>query len=355
VIKVGIIGTGWGSRVQVPAFRGEGFEVLAIAGADPGKTSRIASELSIPRSTADWRELVDMADIDLVTVVSPPRFHHEMALAAIKNGKHLLCEKPTALNAAEARIMYDAARAASTIAIIDHELRFLPSWIRAKETIREIGTIRHIEARYTSASRGDRTRAWNWWSDAEAGGGVWGAVGSHLVDAIRYFAGDVTAVRATLRTFVDSRDDHGVSRPVTADDFGAVELRLTSGASATIHLSVVAATDEPTSITFNGESGGFRCVRSSVLRSSKDGWVDPSESDDAIAGTREAKKILHGDSSGGAFGTGTIHLARALRRAIEGDLEAIAPAATMHDGLRQQEVLDAGRHSSSTGGGWVEV
>lgn len=345
LIKVGIIGTGWGARVQAPAFRDAGFEVAAIAGSNLEKTRRVASELSIPVATADWRQLVEMKEIDLVSVVSPPLLHREMALAVIANRKHLLCEKPTALNAAQAREMADAAGKSSSIAIIDHELRFLPSWIDARKNIAELGSIRFVECRYASASRGDRSREWNWWSDAASGGGVWGAVGSHLIDATRYFAGEVIAVRASLRTYIDTRPENGVLREVTSDDHATAELKLASGASATIQLSVVAATDEPTSITFHGENGGYRFIGTKLLRGNKTGWIEQVDSGEPTAG----------DSSGGAFGTGTFHLVRALRRAIEGDLEALAPAATMLDGLRQQEVLDAGRLSSSEGGNWVEL
>lgn len=343
--KVGIIGTGWGARVQVPAFREAGFEVAAIAGADVEKTKRIASELGVPDAAADWREIVHAADIDLVTVVTPPNLHCEMALEAIRNGKHLLCEKPTALNASEAREMAEAADAASTIAIIDHELRFLPTWIEARAMLGEIGTIRYAECRYTSASRGDRAREWNWWSDAGAGGGVWGAVGSHLIDALRYLCGEVTEARATLRTIIEARPHSGSTRKVTSDDYASAELRLAGGATAVIHLSVVAAADEPTSITLHGENGGFRFVAGKVLRSTKSGWEEFLDIGESHVG----------DTNGGAFGTGTVHLARALRRAVDGDRSAIAPAATMRDGLRQQEVLDAGRRSSAEGGRWIRL
>ena len=232
--RLGIIGTGWGARVQVPAFRSAGFEITAIAGASESKTQQIARDLAIPFATADWRQLIERADVELVSVVAPPSLHREMALAVMNGGKHLLSEKPTALDAAEAQAMMDAAKKVSTIAIIDHELRFLPSWRALKAQIETIGAIRNIDCRYTSAGRGDRQRAWNWWSDAAAGGGVFGAVGSHLIDAVRYFAGEITETRATLRTTIDERPYDGSSRRVTSDDLTLAELRLESGASATM-------------------------------------------------------------------------------------------------------------------------
>ena len=95
--RIGIIGTGWGARVQTPAFREAGLEVVAIAGRDAAKTKEVARELDL-QAFADWRDLV-ASDVDLVTIVTPPSEHLEMATAALEHGKHVLCEKPTAPHA----------------------------------------------------------------------------------------------------------------------------------------------------------------------------------------------------------------------------------------------------------------
>src|SRR5512135_1196443 len=95
--RIGIIGTGWGARVQVPMFREAGLDVIAIAGHSREKTEKIANELGV-RAIAKWRDLI-VLDLDLVTLVTPPAEHLEMASAAIAAGKHVICEKPTALTA----------------------------------------------------------------------------------------------------------------------------------------------------------------------------------------------------------------------------------------------------------------
>ncbi|HXG58091.1 MAG TPA: Gfo/Idh/MocA family oxidoreductase, partial [Thermoanaerobaculia bacterium] len=82
--RIGVIGTGWGARVQVPAFREAGHEVVAIAGRDPSRTTRIAAGLGV-RPFHDWRELI-RSDVDLVTIVTPPSEHLEMATAALAAG-----------------------------------------------------------------------------------------------------------------------------------------------------------------------------------------------------------------------------------------------------------------------------
>ncbi|MGH9458338.1 MAG: Gfo/Idh/MocA family protein [Thermoanaerobaculia bacterium] len=346
--RIGIIGTGWGSRVQVPAFRRAGLEVVAIAGHDAKKTAAIAKDMEVEAfDTAE--HLIDEARVDLVSIVSPPATHRGYAVRALERGRHVLCEKPTALDASEAEAMQTAAAARPRqLALIDHELRFLPAWKEARRRLETLGRIRFAEVRYASPSRSDPNRPWNWWSDAAQGGGVWGAVGSHFVDAVRYFIGEVEAAQAVLATFIAQRPYPGAGRrEVTVDDFAAVHLRLAGGALATMTFTVVAAVDEETALTIVAEGGAVRLIGDRLeIAEPRGEWkeVIPTEN----AG-------IPGDSPGGAFGTGTIHLGRALRAALdEGDLAALSPAATFVDGVHQQRVLDAARRSPA-GGGWVAV
>lgn len=343
--RIGIVGTGWGARVQVPRFREAGLDVVALAGFHRNKTRELADELDL-RAFDNWRELV-RSDIDLVSIVTPPSEHREMAIAVLEAGKHVLCEKPTALNADEAQQLVDAAkRHPDRIALIDHELRFLPAWREARARIGEIGAVRYAEVRYASPSRGDRSRPWNWWSDAARGGGIWGAVGSHFIDALRYFGMEIESVQALLRTTIDRRPFGDGTREVTADDFASVDLRLHSGAVAVMTFSAVTSGPDETSVmTIYGETGAMRFIGEEVFRSQS------GSSFERMAG--EPMANIPGNSPGGAFGTGTLHLGRALRSALDdGDRAALAPAATFEDGLAQQRVLDAARKSSASGG-WV--
>jgi predicted dehydrogenase len=337
--RIGIIGTGGGARVQVPAFRDAEFDVAGIAGRDSAKTSRIANDLGVP-AFDDWRAMIDDASIDLISVVTPPSEHLEMARAALEAGKHILSEKPMALNAREAEeLVATAKRHPQQIAIIDHELRFLPAWQNARDRLRELGDVWYAEVRYSSPGRGDRKREWNWWSDASRGGGIWGAVGSHLIDTLRFLGNEIVSVQASLNTIIRERS----SRPVTADDFASITMQLANGAPATMTLSAVAAVDEPTTITIVAERGAIRLSGEELLVAERSGSFERAAGD-AIA-------KLPGNSHGGAFGTGTALLARALKRAIDdGDRSLLAPAATFEDGLAHQRVLDAARRSSENDG-----
>jgi len=346
--RIGIIGTGWGARTQVPLFREAGLEVVAIAGSRPDKTRQVASDLKVPPFD-DWRKLASDPAIDLVSIVTPPFRHLEMSLFALKAGKHVLSEKPTAMNAAEAgQMLAESKRRPAQIALIDHELRFLPAWRAARERFGEIGQLRYAEVRFSSPGRADPKREWNWWSDREQGGGVWGAVGSHFVDALRYFVGEIRAVRGSLHTFITERPFEGSARKVTSDDFAELEVELMAGARAVMSFSVVATVDEPTALVFHGQRGGIRLSGESLE------MAGPSGSWKRVEGEEMAKRP--GNSSGGAFGTGTLHLGRALVRSIDqGEQDALAPAATFHDGLEQQRVLDAARKSDANAGRWEKV
>ncbi len=347
--RIGIIGTGWGARVQVPAFREAGLEVVAIAGSHRNKTRRVAEELGV-RAFDEWTALVAADDVDVVSVVTPPSEHVKMSIAALQHGKHVICEKPTALNAAEAeQLVAEAKKHPELVTIIDHEMRFLPAMRAMRERLGELGPIRYAEVRYSSPSRGDRKREWNWWSDAARGGGIWGAVGSHYVDALRYLGLEIEAAQATLATIVKERPFGEATREVTSDDFAAVHLQLRGGAVAAMTFSAVASgPDEPTTLTLHGENGAMRFMSEELLVS-LEGEPFTRAAGGAIGDRR-------GNSPGGAFGSATTFLGRALKAALDdGDRSALAPAATFDDGLIQQRVLDAARESARTGGRWVAV
>lgn len=318
--RVAIIGHGWGERSQSPNFRDAGLDVIAVTGRD------------------GWRDAI-RSNADVVTVVMPPSLHLEMATAALEAGKHVVCEKPMAMNVAEAeQLVLAAAKHSERIAIIDHELRFVPAFRAARERIAEIGPIRFAEVRYSSPSRGDRNRAWNWWSDAKMGGGVWGAVGSHFIDALRYLGCEIESVRAELRTVIRERS----GKPVTADDLTAVHLDLRGGGFASMTFNAVGSgPDEQAVLTIHGEQASFRLTAEELL------FAKRGEAYQRIAGSDMANRP--GNSRGGAFGTGTYHLGLAIRQAIDdGDRNALSPAATFADGLAVQRVLDAARESSRT-------
>src|SRR2546422_5990575 len=222
-VRIGIIGAGFARSTQIPAFQNcEGARIVAIASARREHAEEVAREFDIPNVESDWRPLVARNDIDLVSIVTPVVTHCEMTLAALENDKAVLCEKPMAMNADEARRMTERAREAGVLALIDHELRFLPGRLKMRELLHdgEIGKVRHAKLTFRSDSRADIDRPWNWWSDIKQGGGTLGAIGSHVVDGFHWLLGsEVSKVSCYLVTHVRERKDReGRVREVTTDD-----------------------------------------------------------------------------------------------------------------------------------------
>src|SRR2546426_12835494 len=127
-LRVGVIGTGFGAEVQIPAFLAHPrVEVVAIASGTPGRAREVAGRFEIPHAFDDYRAMVATAELDLVSITSPPDTHHPAALAALARRRHVLCEKPMALNAAHAEEMLREAERQGVTHVIDHELRFNPN------------------------------------------------------------------------------------------------------------------------------------------------------------------------------------------------------------------------------------
>ena len=102
-VGIGIIGTGFARRVQIPSFAAcESATVVSVASGRIENAEATAKEFGIGHFTADWRETVDRKDVDLVCITTPPVMHREMTLFSLEKRKHVLCEKPMAMNVAEA-------------------------------------------------------------------------------------------------------------------------------------------------------------------------------------------------------------------------------------------------------------
>jgi predicted dehydrogenase len=235
LVRIGFIGTGFARKVQIPAFQScDNAEITSIASASLDNARSTAEEFGVAHFTDDWRESIARDDVDLVCITTPPKFHHEMTMFAIERGKHILCEKPMAMNAEEAREMTEAAEKAGVLALIDHELRFQPGRMRAYEMLREgaVGKVRHVKCQFQAPHRGDPNIPWNWWSDIEQGGGALGAIVSHVIDSFHWFLDSkISSLFCQLQSQIKKRPSpDGSLRDVTSDDESLMILRFGDGA-----------------------------------------------------------------------------------------------------------------------------
>ena len=191
-LRVGIVGSGFGGAVHAPAFAlHPRFEVVAIA--SPSNAERVARERKIPQAFRSAEEMLAGAELDVVSVASPPFDHHRSVMAALAADKHVLCEKPLSLTAAEAEEMLAASERAGVVAAVAFEFRYVPAVIAIKELIDNghLGALRELEVARLSGDLVARNRLGRapWWFERERGGGVTSAVMPHFFDLATHLAG----------------------------------------------------------------------------------------------------------------------------------------------------------------------
>jgi len=121
-----VVGTGFGCRIQVPALRAAGFEVVGLVGTDVERTTRRADHNHIAHSFTDLDAALTRTGAEVVSIATPPATHAALAQLAISRGCHVICEKPFAMNIGEARAMLSAAQRAGILHVVGHEFRWLP-------------------------------------------------------------------------------------------------------------------------------------------------------------------------------------------------------------------------------------
>jgi len=353
VIGIGIVGAGFARTTQIPGFKDcIGARVVAIASAHRERAQAVADEFKIRNVANDWRELVARDDVDLVSIVTPPATHMEITLAALENGKSVLCEKPMAMNADEARLMTERARETGRLALIDHELRFLNSrkMMRAMLHGGAIGKVRHCNYVFRSDYRSVLDRPWDWWSDETMGGGTLGAIGSHAIDSFRWVLdAEISQVSCLLSTHIGERPDKasGTLRQVTTDDeakllFRFADSELTRNSTGAASLSVVEPGSYENRLEIYGTTGALMVEETGELWHSPAGsgaWRPVPVGQDTMASGMRAASWSRGFT---AFSGAIIDAMLEKKDNVEG-------AATFADGYRAQLVLDAARASNKSG------
>jgi predicted dehydrogenase len=211
-----------------------------------------AARFGYEASTGDWRRLVEDPDIDIVDIAVPNNLHCEMAIAAAEAGKHIVCEKPLARTAEEAKRMLDAAEKAGVVHMVAFNYRRTPAVALARKLIEDgsVGQILNFRGTYLQDWSADPNGPLSWrFQKAIAGSGALGDIGTHVIDYARYLVGEITAVNGTLRNFVAERpiQQGGLDQlaasvkrvdapkaPVDVDDEVTASLRFANGAVGSI-------------------------------------------------------------------------------------------------------------------------
>jgi predicted dehydrogenase len=314
-LRVGVIGTGFGARVVAPVFSATpGCAVVDVVSA---------------RDANAVDALCARPDVDLVSVHSPPFLHRAHVERAVRAGRAVLCDKPFGLDVANAEAMAEVTARAGVPALVNLEFRWAPARRHVRDLVAAgaLGAIEHVA--WTHVSRGSRVplRPHGWLFDRAAGGGWLGAWGSHAIDALRWWLGELAVVDAALRTDVAARPDaDGALVPVDADDGFTATLRTATGASVAIDSTFAATADLAPRVVLIGSEGVAEVVADHrvVLRradGTRDEWVAPeTDGDPHLVPMRRQAEVV---------------------RDVVRDGDVVPDAATFADGVAMAAVLDA--------------
>ncbi len=206
-LGVALVGYGWIARAHAHALRTvdgltqleHPLELVALAGRDAAGVEAAGAEFGFSYATTRWQEAVEDARVDIVAIASPVESHAEIAIAAAEHGKHVVCEKPLAVDAAEAAEMLAAVESAGVVHACGFNYRFLPAVALIARLVASarLGELRHYRALYLQDFA------------AEGGPRAAGAIFdySHLVDMLRHLAGEPIAVTARASSFVSESED----------------------------------------------------------------------------------------------------------------------------------------------------
>jgi predicted dehydrogenase len=263
-VRIGLIGSGFMGKSHAVAFRNVPLVFSAsaapvlelLADADDDLARKAAQALGFRRSTGDWRALVDDPDVDVVDITTPNHLHKEMALAAIAAGKHVYCEKPLALTAADALAMTEAAEDAGIKTLVGFNYLKNPATALVRGLIDDgtIGDIVHFRGTFDQDALADPMQPFSWRFRKDlAGSGALGDLASHTINLAQYLLGGIDEVCAQTQTFVPRRPviESGAGyqaraaagaemREVETEDQVQALLRFANGAGGTIESSRIA-------------------------------------------------------------------------------------------------------------------
>jgi len=253
-LRVGVAGTGFIGRVHAHAVRSAGARLVAVAASTPESARRAAGELGADRAETDAAALAVAPDVDVVHICTPNDLHEPLAVAALEAGKHVVCEKPLALDAEGAARIQAAATAAGRVLAVPYVYRFHPTVRHARALVAagDLGPLRLLHGSYQQdwlASADDSS----WRVDPDIGGAsrAFADIGSHWCDLVEFTSGHrIARVCALTTTVVPERSSTGgpafssaaggdARRPVQTEDVALVLFETVEGAAGSVVVSQV--------------------------------------------------------------------------------------------------------------------
>lgn len=349
-------------------------EMTVMVGRNPDKNAALTQKWGWAEASEDFAAVLERDDIDVVDIVTPGHLHHDMAIAALEAGKHVMCEKPLANTVEEAREMADAAASAAergVYAMVGFTYRRVPAATFARDLVARgaVGEIRQVRAQYLQDWLSDPEAPLTWRMDkSKAGSGSLGDIGAHAIDLAQFITDtSLTKVSGMLETFVTERPTMGEAQglsgkagtdrgPVTVDDLALFMGRFDNGAVGSFEATRFSTgRKNALRIEVSGDKGA-------VLFDLED--MNAVQYYDATAPSTEQgfRRIFVTESEhpymsawwppGHLLGYehGFSHQVRDFVTAIAADEQ---PSPSFADGLQVQRVLDAVERSAAGGSAWT--
>lgn len=240
-VRVGAIGTSWWmEEFHLQAIQSHpGARLQAVCGRRQERALELAKKFGCDRVYTDYGEMLRNSVLDAVIIAAPDDLHYPMTMRALEHGLHVLCEKPLALSAQQAREMYENAEAAGVKHMINFIYRWVPVFAYLKQLVTEgfLGKLYHGHFHWITGWGADPNDAYWWFLDPGRSRGVVSGAGSHLIDLVQWLCGDISTVSASISTFVDRSNASDL--PQDVNDSAIILAEFANGANGTIHCSTV--------------------------------------------------------------------------------------------------------------------
>ena len=228
-----LVGLGFGEKVHLPALRDCPLtEPVALWHHRPERLEQASASSGLP-GFSSYEALLADPRVDALVIATPPAPRMALAEAAIAAGKHLLLEKPVALETSQIEALQRQALSAGVCVAVDFEYRAVPAFMQLAALLQQnsIGTPWLVKLDWLMGSRADGRRPWNWYSQRAAGGGVLGSLGTHAFDTLHWLMGPARQVSCLRSMAIPHRplpDSSGRLAAVDAEDIALLQLELES-------------------------------------------------------------------------------------------------------------------------------
>lgn len=350
MVNIGIIGTGVGIRTYLNTFKKlDDVNCLAISGSTEERAKEFADKNEIKIACKDYKELIDLKDIDLVCITAPNKYHFEYAKYCINSNKNMILEKPATMDLEEAQELKKLISTSNKINIINHQLRFNPYLVKVKEMIEQglLGRVYYINVHQQSTGFSNKDMKWTWSLEANEGGGVRLAMGVHLIDLVRFWLNKkVLTVKGNMDVVIPERkDSNGIIKKVTACSFFNSNLNFED--NITVNLSATCSAIGKSEFNFQiyGENGELHFNLEDKLIGY---FIDKRgvKQEILVEGVTDEERENKVSIFSGSF----IYYAKPILEAIKNnDIACLKNASTIDDAIENQRILDAIKVSSING------